>query len=377
MRPQLISGTAAVAQPHIALPGDNFAPGPGTAGLEQFPVQVQNPVAPGPLVQVVHVLGNYLYLEMCFQGGKGPMAGIGRCLQQLPAALVVKIQDQVGPTGKSLGGGNFHHVVTLPEPVCIAECLQTAVCAHPRTAQHYQFSLQLVIFKAARPKDGTWLKIRMDLCKLEYLEGFLSARRLERFREILANRTRYITVALEDVYQLHNASAVIRSCDVFGVQDAHLIEARFGRRLDKKIALGAQKWVDVFRYDTTETCIETLRRRGYRIVATSPQKGNLSPDQLPLDRPVALFFGTEKEGLSGQVLSRADAVVGIPMVGFTESLNISVAAAILLYQLSNRLRNSDVAWRLSEAEILGKRFDWAFKSVQSAEEILARFRQET
>lgn len=216
----------------------------------------------------------------------------------------------------------------------------------------------------------------MDLRKLAYLESFLSPRRLERFSEILARRTRHITVALEDVYQMHNASAVIRSCDVFGIQDAHLIEARFGRRLDKKIAMGAQKWVDVARYDTTESCLETLHRRGYRIVATSPREGNLSPGELPLDQPVALFFGTEKEGLSKQVLDRADAAVRIPMVGFTESLNISVAAAILLYDLGNRLRNSKVAWRLSEAEILEKRFDWAFKSVQSAPEIMARYQVE-
>jgi tRNA (guanosine-2'-O-)-methyltransferase len=215
----------------------------------------------------------------------------------------------------------------------------------------------------------------MDLRKLAYLESFLSARRLERFLEILSKRTRHITVALEDVYQMHNASAVIRSCDVFGMQEAHLIEARYGRRLDKKIAMGAQKWVDVSRYENTATCIEALRHRGYRIVATSPQAGNLRPGELPLDRPVALFFGTEKEGLSKEVLRQADAAVSIPMVGFTESLNISVAAAILLYDLSNRLRNSGVAWQLSEADILEKRFDWAFKSVQSAPEIMARYRE--
>lgn len=215
----------------------------------------------------------------------------------------------------------------------------------------------------------------MDLRKLAYLESFLSPRRLDRFRDILSRRTRHITVALEDVYQMHNASAVIRSCDVFGIQDAHLIEARFGRRLDKKIAMGAQKWVDVARYDTTASCIETLRRQGYRIIATSPRSSNLSPGELPLDKPVALFFGTEKEGLSGEVLDRADAAVRIPMVGFTESLNISVAAAIMLHELSNRLRSSGVAWQLSDAEILEKRFEWAFKTVQSAAEIMARYQE--
>ena len=216
----------------------------------------------------------------------------------------------------------------------------------------------------------------MDIRKLEYLERFVSPQRLERFREILALRTRHITVALEDVYQMHNASAVIRSCDVFGIQDAHLIEARFGRRLDRKIAMGAQKWVDIYRYDSTEACLGALRSSGYRIVATTPHGSGYSPDQLPLDRPVALFFGTEKEGLSEQILSQADAEVRIPMVGFTESLNISVAAAILLYDLSARLRKSEIRWGLSEPEILGKRFDWAFKSVRAAEEILSRYPDE-
>ena len=217
----------------------------------------------------------------------------------------------------------------------------------------------------------------MDTRKLEYLEGFLSVERLERFRAILGQRTRHITVALEDVYQMHNGSAVIRSCDVFGIQDAHLIEARFGRRLDRKIAMGAQKWVDVHRYDSTDSCLEALRLRGYRIVATSPHGHSQTPDHLPLDRPLALFFGTEKEGLSEHVIQQADATVGIPMVGFTESLNISVAAAILLHELSGRLRSSGVSWGLSETEILEKRFDWAFKSVRSAEEILSRYRADS
>lgn len=217
----------------------------------------------------------------------------------------------------------------------------------------------------------------MDTRKLEYLEAFISPQRLERFREILALRTRYITVALEDVYQMHNASAVIRSCDVFGIQDAHLIEARFGRRLDRKIAMGAQKWVDIYRYDSTESCIEALRSQQYRIVATSPHGTSQTPDQLPLDRPLALFFGTEKDGLSEEVLQQADMSVRIPMVGFTESLNISVAAAILLYELSNRLRRSEVAWGLTGPEMLEKRFDWAFKSVGSAEEILSRYQADS
>ena len=214
----------------------------------------------------------------------------------------------------------------------------------------------------------------MDPKLLKHLEGFLSERRIRRFQEVLAMRTRHITVALEDVFQLHNASAVVRSCEVFGIQDAHLIEARFGQRLDKNIALGAQQWVDVHRYSETGDCLSALRQKGYQIVATSPHFDGIPVAHVPLQRPLALFFGTEKEGLSQTVLQEADFTVHIPMVGFTESLNVSVAAAIILSMLSSKLRESDISWGLDEAEILEKRLDWARKTIKSSEEIISRFK---
>lgn len=214
----------------------------------------------------------------------------------------------------------------------------------------------------------------MDDELLTYLEGFLTEQRKSRFAEMLAMRTRYLTVALEDVFQMHNASAVVRSCDVFGIQDAHMIEERFGQRLDKNIALGAEKWVDVHRFTSSRECMGHLRAQGYRIVATSPHLDEFTPSNLPLDRPLAIFFGTEKEGLSPYVLQQADAHLAIPMVGFTESLNISVAAAIVLYELSKRLRQTDLPWKLTEREIREKRLDWAKKTIKSSDEIIARYR---
>ena len=214
----------------------------------------------------------------------------------------------------------------------------------------------------------------VDLELLADLEGYLTGERKARFAEVLSRRTRFLTVALEDVYQLHNASAVVRSCDVFGIQDAHLIEGRFGRRVDKKIAMGAQRWVDIHRYASSADCIEYLRSRGYRIVATTPSTTAVALPEFALDKPVALFFGTEKAGLTPEVLRMADDAIYIPMAGFTESLNISVAAAIILQQLSTRLRQSDLPWRLSQAEILEKRYDWACKTIKSSEEIIARYR---
>ncbi|MBT8179554.1 MAG: RNA methyltransferase [Eudoraea sp.] len=211
---------------------------------------------------------------------------------------------------------------------------------------------------------------------LNYLETFITPQRRQRFIDILELRTRYITVAVEDVFQMHNSSAVIRSCEVFGIQDCHLIEARFGKRLDKNIALGAQQWVDAYSYPDSLSCIKVLREKGYKIVATSPHTDSCLLDEYEFDAPLALFFGTEKEGLSEEVLREADETIKIPMVGFTESLNISVAAAIILQQLSSRLRKTDLPWGLSEEEKFEKRLDWTKKSIKHVADILERYKRQ-
>lgn len=216
-------------------------------------------------------------------------------------------------------------------------------------------------------------KSTLDIDLLEYLEGLITPRRRELFLKILSRRTRFLTVALEDVYQMHNASAVIRSCDAFGLQEAHLIEGRFGRRLDKNIAMGAQQWVDIHRHQTSEACMDALRKKGYRIIATVPRADAQSMSDFDLETPAALFFGTEKEGLSPKVLAEADGAVYIPMYGFTKSLNVSVAAAILLQELRERLNKTDFHWGLSESDRLEKRMDWACKTIHSAEDIIKRY----
>ena len=141
---------------------------------------------------------------------------------------------------------------------------------------------------------------------LDYLQNFITEERKQRFSEIISQRTNHFTVAMEDVFQMHNTSAVVRTCEVFGVQQAHSIEGRYGKRLDEKIAMGAQKWVDVFRYDDTQKCIDTLRGKGYQIVATTPHKDAYLLNDFDISKKSAFFFGTEKEGLSEQVLSQAD-----------------------------------------------------------------------
>lgn len=211
---------------------------------------------------------------------------------------------------------------------------------------------------------------------LEYLEGFLSEERKQRFIEILQERTNYITVAIEDVYQMHNTSAVVRSCEAFGVQQVHLIEGRYGKRLDEEIAMGAQKWVDVHRYQNSKMVLESLRNKGYQIVATTPHEKDSLLSDFTLTQKTALFFGTENKGLSDYVLDNADAYLKIPTVGFTESLNISVSAAIILQYLTAQLKRSTLDWKLSPEEFLEKRLDWSKKSIKSINDILKRYEEE-
>ncbi len=212
-----------------------------------------------------------------------------------------------------------------------------------------------------------------DFDLLAYLEGYLTEERKQRFLEVLQHRTKHITIAIEDVYQMHNTSAIIRSCDVFGVQEVHVVEDRFAKRLDKNIAMGAEKWVDVRRYHNTKDCITNLKQQGYQIIATTPHNDStLLPEFYP-DQKSAIFFGTEKEGLSDVVMHQADGFLKIPMVGFSESLNVSVAAAIIIQDLAHKVRASEVDWQLTEAEILDKRMDWTQKSIQHVKGIIKRY----
>lgn len=212
---------------------------------------------------------------------------------------------------------------------------------------------------------------------LTYLEHFITEERKERFLQVISARTNHFTVAMEDVFQMHNTSAVVRTCEVFGVQQAHSIEGRFGKRLDTKIAMGAQKWVDVFRYNDTQSCIDALRAQGYQIVATTPHKDAYFLNDFDISKKSAFFFGTEKEGLSQQVLSQADTYLKIPMVGFTESLNISVAVAIVLQQLTDKLRRSQVAWQLTDEERLSTLINWTKKSIRNVKDVLKRYEELT
>ncbi len=198
----------------------------------------------------------------------------------------------------------------------------------------------------------------MDFAKLAYLNcisNMITPERLSKMKEVLNDRTRFLTVVVEDIYQSHNASAVLRTCDCFGVQDVHIIENKNRYEVNPDVALGSSKWLDITRYnepdsDNTRLCIDSLKQSGYLIVATSPHRDDCLLSDLPSDQKLALAFGNEKDGLSETLLRHADVYMRIPMSGFTESLNISVSAAVCLYSLTSRMRSSGVSWQLRDDE---------------------------
>jgi len=213
----------------------------------------------------------------------------------------------------------------------------------------------------------------IDLQLLEHLETYLTPQRKSRFDTVLPNRTKHFTVATEDVYQLHNTSAVIRSCDVFGIQEVHIVEERNSKRIDREIAMGSQKWVDLQRYHTVADCIQNLKDTGYQIVATTPHDNDQVLADFDITKKSCFFFGRETEGLSPEVMAAADCFLKIPMVGFTESLNISVSAAIILQDVTNKLRRSEVSWQMTADEQLEKRLDWISKTLKSYDKIVERY----
>ena len=216
----------------------------------------------------------------------------------------------------------------------------------------------------------------MDYDLLNYLQSFLTERRKGLFDKVLQERTYHFTVAVEDVYQLHNTSAVIRSCESFGVQELHVIEEVNAKRIDREIAMGAQKWVDVNRHNTARDCITQLKEKGYKIVATTPHKNAYKLGNFDITEKAAIFFGRETQGLSDVVLNEADDFIYIPMAGFTESLNISVSAAITLQHIMSKLKSSNIEWQLSEKELFNKKLEWTRKMIKDIERIESRYQEE-
>lgn len=184
--------------------------------------------------------------------------------------------------------------------------------------------------------------------RIEFLSQYITEHKRDLMAEVMDNRTRHVTIVLENIYQPHNASACLRTCDCLGVQDVHVIESRNEYRPNTKVALGSSKWLTMHKHEETKACLSQLKSDGFRIVATSPKVDGFSPATIPLDKPIAILFGTEETGISEEALEMADDTLRLPMVGFTQSYNISVTAAITLSRIMERVFDGEIGdlWKI-------------------------------
>jgi len=222
------------------------------------------------------------------------------------------------------------------------------------------------------------MKTIMKKSLLDYFYSFMSEERRNKIEEKIKYRTKRLTVVLEDIYQSHNASAVLRSCECFGIQMVHIIENKNTFRTNEEVALGAHKWLNLICYggkdkNNTKVCIRNLKKEGYHLVAMIPDRDAQPVESLPLDNKLALIFGTEEKGISDFLLKNADESATIPMVGFTQSLNLSVSAALAIYIMTLRLRALKKNWQLSEEEALEIKLNWARKHLAGHQEMEEKF----
>ncbi len=212
---------------------------------------------------------------------------------------------------------------------------------------------------------------------INYLSTFISDKRKARFDEVITHRIKHLRIVLENVYQGHNASAVLRSCESFGIQHVHFIENKNHLKISDDVAMGSSNWLSIHRHNKSDNntveALMHLKSLGYRIVATTPHKNDCTIDRLPVDKKLALVFGTEIDGISPDVYEHADEFVKIPMYGFTESFNVSVCAALCMYELTTRIRNGVEDYLLSEDEKTDVYLDWLKNSVEKSEALIENY----
>lgn len=217
------------------------------------------------------------------------------------------------------------------------------------------------------------LSIEECRSRIEYLSSFMLEERFATLCRALDMRTEYITVLTENMFHAQNASAIVRHCEAFGVQNIHTVEELCPFLPTLNIALGTDKWIDIHRHATTREALDALRKEGYRIVATTPHHKSCTPETFDVTKgKFALVFGTEKTGVSDEVLAEADEYLQIPMCGMVDSLNVSASAAILIYMLSERMRLECKEWQMEEEPKVRRLYDWCRYSVKDAEALLLR-----
>ena len=213
-----------------------------------------------------------------------------------------------------------------------------------------------------------WLRERLD-----YLTKFITDERREVLERTVDSRTHYMRILTENMFHPQNASAIMRHCEAFGIQQIHTVEDRCKFDPSVNIVRGTQKWVDVEHHDTTAEALAALKAEGYRIVATTPHRCSATPETFDVTKgKFALVFGTEHAGISDEVIAAADDFLMIPMCGMVESLNVSASAAILIYMLSERIRQTVDGWQLTEEQKLKLLTRWTMSSVRDYERILRR-----
>ena len=221
----------------------------------------------------------------------------------------------------------------------------------------------------------------MNLELLNFLKEFVTENRLALFNKVLNERTNYITIALEDIYQPQNASAVLRTADCFGIQDIHIIENRNEYNINPDVVVGASKWLNLYKYNekknNTIDTIKHLKQKGYRIIATTPHTNDVLLNDFDVTKgKFALFFGTELEGISKNVIDNTDEYLRIPMYGFTESYNISVSAALVMQILTEKIRQTNIDWHLTQKEKDELMLEWILKTIKKSEELVNRFKKD-
>lgn len=225
--------------------------------------------------------------------------------------------------------------------------------------------------------------MHLDLQKtlIEYLRSCMTAERYTKFIDVLAQRTNHLCIVLENIYQSQNASAILRSCECFGIQDVHIIEKSYDYTICPDVALGSNNWLSLHyakpaaENNTLET-YQKLKENGYQIVATCLHHEATSLYDFPINQKTALVFGTELTGLSKQAIEMADKYLHIPIAGFTESYNVSVAAALCMQHLCLKLKSSDIPWQLNEQSKISTLLSWMKTSIRASDKIIARWEDE-
>jgi tRNA (guanosine-2'-O-)-methyltransferase len=222
------------------------------------------------------------------------------------------------------------------------------------------------------------IEMDKDKALIEYLSTYVTPERFDLFNKIVDQRTNYIAVVLEDIYQSQNASAVLRTCDCFGVQNVHVIENRNTFDVNPEVSLGSSKWLSIERHNQNENntiqALSLLKNQGYRIVATTPHQNDVDLNNFDVTKGKCAFvFGTELKGISQKVKDNADEFLKIPMYGFTESFNISVSVAIILHYTTLLLRQRGVDWHLNPADRNALLLRYLMKNINGSKYIAKTF----